>query len=149
MLLHAFYLPTRYPNGHDEGAPFQHFGKLQSEEAIRYAGEIVECVRVQMARKDVVVAALEHWARSRSSDHPDLLRVGYFGSCSRSAAGVGSDLDVVLVLARTPLSPLRRPTAWDFAGSPVPVDVLVYTDDEWRNMPPRRMKMETVWVWER
>jgi len=51
-VLDAFYLPTRYPNGHDEGAPFQHFGKLQSKEAIVYAREIVEYVRLQMAKKE-------------------------------------------------------------------------------------------------
>ena len=48
-VLDGFYVPTRYPNGHPEGAPFQHYGRLQSEEAIRYAGEIVAFVRAQMA----------------------------------------------------------------------------------------------------
>ena len=49
MVLDNFYLPTRYANGHPEGAPFEHYGNLQSDEAIRYAGEIVEFVRAQMA----------------------------------------------------------------------------------------------------
>jgi HEPN domain-containing protein len=44
-----FYIPTRYPNGHSEGAPYQHYGPIQSGEAIRYAGEIIEFVRNQMA----------------------------------------------------------------------------------------------------
>lgn len=48
-VLDGFYVPTRYPNGHPEGAPFQHYGRLQSEEAIRYAGEILALVRAQMA----------------------------------------------------------------------------------------------------
>ncbi len=43
------YIPSRYPNGHPEGAPFEHYGTLQSEEAIRHAGEILEFVRSQMA----------------------------------------------------------------------------------------------------
>jgi HEPN domain-containing protein len=43
------YVPTRYPNGHPEGAPFEHFGRLQSDEAIRHAGEIVEFVRRSLA----------------------------------------------------------------------------------------------------
>ncbi|CDM65098.1 HEPN domain-containing protein [Pyrinomonas methylaliphatogenes] len=49
-VLDGFYIPPRYPNSHSEGAPFEHYGSLQSEEAIRYAGEIVEFVRLQMAR---------------------------------------------------------------------------------------------------
>jgi HEPN domain-containing protein len=47
--LDALYIPARYPNGHPEGAPFEHYGPLQSGEAIRYAGEILEFVRARMA----------------------------------------------------------------------------------------------------
>jgi hypothetical protein len=32
------YIPTRYANGHPEGAPFEHYGKIQSRDAINYAG---------------------------------------------------------------------------------------------------------------
>jgi len=48
-VLDNFYLPTRYANGHPEGAPFEHYGKLQSEDAICYAGEVLEFVRAEMA----------------------------------------------------------------------------------------------------
>ncbi len=48
-VLDNFYVPTRYANGHPEGAPFEHYGKLQSEDAIRYASEILEFVRAKMA----------------------------------------------------------------------------------------------------
>jgi HEPN domain-containing protein len=48
-VLDTFYIPARHPNSHSEGAPFEHYGPLQSEEAIGYAGEIVEFVRRQMA----------------------------------------------------------------------------------------------------
>lgn len=48
-VLDNFYVPTRYANGHPEGAPFQHYGKLQSGDAIRYARKILKFVRDQMA----------------------------------------------------------------------------------------------------
>jgi HEPN domain-containing protein len=48
-VLDNFYIPARYPNSHAEGAPFQHFGPLQSGQAIQYAREIVDFVRAQMA----------------------------------------------------------------------------------------------------
>jgi HEPN domain-containing protein len=48
-VLDNFYIPTRYPNGHPSGAPFEHYGLIQSGEAIRYAGEILEFVSIQMA----------------------------------------------------------------------------------------------------
>ena len=48
-VLDNFYVPARYPNGHPEGAPFEHYGPLQSGEAIRHASEILKFVRAQMA----------------------------------------------------------------------------------------------------
>lgn len=48
-ILDSYYIPTRYPNGHDEGAPYEHYGSLQGREALQYAGEIVEFCRAQMA----------------------------------------------------------------------------------------------------
>lgn len=43
-------LLSDYPNSHSEGAPFHHYGKLQSTEAIGYAREIIDFVTDQMAR---------------------------------------------------------------------------------------------------
>jgi HEPN domain-containing protein len=48
-VLDNFYVPTRYPNGHPDGPPFEHYGSVQSNQAIEYAGEIVGYVRRQMA----------------------------------------------------------------------------------------------------
>jgi len=48
-VLDTFYIPARYPNSHPEGAPYEHYGPLQSGEAIAYAREVVELVRAQMA----------------------------------------------------------------------------------------------------
>ncbi|MFW6152360.1 MAG: HEPN domain-containing protein [Verrucomicrobiota bacterium] len=48
-ILDAYYIGPRYAYGHPEGAPFEHYGKLQSAEAIKYAREIIEFVRSEMA----------------------------------------------------------------------------------------------------
>jgi len=48
-VLDNFYVPTRHPNAHAAGSPFEHYGPLQSEVAIRYAREIVAFVRAKMA----------------------------------------------------------------------------------------------------
>jgi HEPN domain-containing protein len=48
-VLDNLYVPTRYANGHPEGAPFEHYGPLQSREAIQYAGEIIDFVRARVA----------------------------------------------------------------------------------------------------
>jgi HEPN domain-containing protein len=48
-VLDNFYVPSRYPNSHPEGAPFEHYGPLQSQEAIAHARAIIDFVRPQMA----------------------------------------------------------------------------------------------------
>ncbi len=50
-VLDGHYIPPRYPNSHAEGPPFEHYGPLQSEEAIRYAREILAFVRDAMAQR--------------------------------------------------------------------------------------------------
>lgn len=49
-VLDTFYIPTRHPDSHPAGSPFEHFGPLQSEDAIRYARAIAEFVRNTMAQ---------------------------------------------------------------------------------------------------
>lgn len=48
-VLDNFYVATRDANGHPAGAPFEHYGPIQSELAIRYAGETIDFARTQMA----------------------------------------------------------------------------------------------------
>jgi HEPN domain-containing protein len=48
-VLDNFYIPARYPRSHPSGAPFEHYGPLQSETAVVYAREIIDFVRLQMA----------------------------------------------------------------------------------------------------
>lgn len=48
-VLDNYDIPTCYPDSHADGAPFEHYGPLQSEEALQYAGQIIEFARSQMA----------------------------------------------------------------------------------------------------
>ncbi len=48
-ILDNYYIPTRYPNGHTEGTPAEHYGPWQSKGAIDHASEILEFVREKMA----------------------------------------------------------------------------------------------------
>lgn len=47
--LDGFYVATRYPNGHLEGAAYVHFGALQSDQGLCYAGDVVKFVRQALA----------------------------------------------------------------------------------------------------
>jgi HEPN domain-containing protein len=48
--LDNFYIPTRYANGHPSGAPYEHYGPLQSDRAITYASQIIEFTRAALAQ---------------------------------------------------------------------------------------------------
>lgn len=49
QVLDNFYIPSRYPDSHSAGAPFEHYGPLQSKQAVDYAGEIIAFARTQVA----------------------------------------------------------------------------------------------------
>jgi predicted nucleotidyltransferase len=90
-------------------------------------------------------------ARSR----PEVLEIGYFGSYARGDWGPGSDLDLVVIVASSPLPFERRAAEIDATNLPVPADLLVYTQQEWqalRKRSPhfaRTLRREIVWLFHR
>jgi hypothetical protein len=79
------------------------------------------------------------------------LRVGYFGSYARGDWGVGSDLDLILIVENDDLSIERRSVRFDATGLPVPADLLVYTREEWASLASgtafgRVVEQEAIWV---
>jgi HEPN domain-containing protein len=48
-ILDALYIPTRYPDSLPDGAPTDHFGRLQSEDAHRHARSIVDAIAAALA----------------------------------------------------------------------------------------------------
>lgn len=48
-ILDQYYIPTRYPNGFDGGAPMDYFTESQAKEAISYAEDILEYVEQETA----------------------------------------------------------------------------------------------------
>ncbi|MEB3305699.1 MAG: HEPN domain-containing protein [Cyanobacteriota bacterium] len=48
-VLDALYIPTRYPDSLPDGAPSDHFGRLQSDDALRHARSIVDAIGAALA----------------------------------------------------------------------------------------------------
>lgn len=48
-VLDTFYIPTRCPDSHADGPPFEHYGRLQGEEALRRAGDVLAFVAEALA----------------------------------------------------------------------------------------------------
>lgn len=92
------------------------------------------------------------WAAEQRQSHPEVQRIGYFGSYARGDAGVGSDLDLIVIVERAQRAFMERALDWDLSGLPVPAEILVYTREEWDRMQAegRRfgamVQRETVWL---
>ena len=86
------------------------------------------------------------WARDLRARRLEVVRVFCTGSAARGDYGVGSDIDVVVIVARAPDSPVERRRLYEPEALPVPADLWVYTTDEWdslaRHSPHLRAKLE-------
>ena len=99
--------------------------------------------------RSAVLEALQEWAATVKDRYDGVVAIGYFGSYARKEEGVGSDLDAVIVTNKSPEPFEKRSLQFDFPDLPVPVDLLVYTEDEWRQKATtgmRRVADEVVWL---
>ncbi len=95
--------------------------------------------------------AVERWALQIRRKHPTV-RIGYFGSYARGDWGVGSDLDLLIIVDRSELPRERRALPFDKEHLPVPADLLVYTRAEWESLSAsgsrfvHMIRREAVWL---
>lgn len=95
------------------------------------------------------------WAKRVAEENPTVARIGYIGSYARGDWGVGSDIDLILVVERTDRPFVERALAFDTASLSVPADVRVYTQDEFESLLAsgtrfgKVLREETVWVFDR
>ena len=105
--------------------------------------------------KNRVESALAAWALDLSTLCDDLLAVGYFGSYARGDWGIGSDLDLIVVLGQSESPFGRRSLPVGTGLLPVPADMLIYTQGELEEMMRRggrfaaTLRAEAKWVWRR
>jgi len=89
--------------------------------------------------------AIRRWADHAARMREGIVRIGYFGSYAQGAWGVGSDLDIVVVVEET---------GWQTERLPVPVDLLVFTEEEWGRIATRGrfgrvLGKDAIWIYER
>ena len=99
-----------------------------------------------------VFAAVRAWAASVMAARPDVVDIGIFGAYARGDWGVGSDVDVVIVVDDPAGAYLTRGLAFDTTGLPVACDLIVYSVAEWEERRGRAdrfattLAAETIWV---
>ena len=91
---------------------------------------------------DEVLAACTTWAAQLAASDDAVVGIGYFGSYARGDAGVGSDLDLLVV--RRDGAPIPDVLGADVAALPVPTDLLHYTEPEIEAVLARGGKMAHV-----
>ena len=100
---------------------------------------------------EAVLAAALKWAERLASADPAVVAVGCFGSYARDDSGMGSDLDLIAIVAAEEQSKQRN-GAWAVESLPTPTDLLVYTTDQWRELSansPRfykTLELEARWL---
>ncbi len=93
--------------------------------------------------------AVVGWSEDLLRRHPEVVGVGYFGSYAAGDWGVGSDVDLVVILRASDEPFPRRGAAFDATSLPVPADLLAYTEAEWRKLATERRgpaRDRIVWV---
>ena len=102
---------------------------------------------------ELVLQQVGDWVERIAADHPGLVRVGVFGSYGRSDAGVGSDLDLLLIDAMASGPQHQRLLAWPLAELPLSCDALVLTPAEHRELLASDSAMaaalarDSRWLW--
>jgi predicted nucleotidyltransferase len=102
--------------------------------------------------KDLVDREVRKWAQKESTKHPELRRIGYYGSYARDDWGVGSDLDIIAIVENSPDPFDRRSFSWDLNSLPVPAEIMVYTLKEWEHLLTENRRFvqtiqsEAVWI---
>jgi len=103
--------------------------------------------------RESVGRAARAWAAEEARRHPELVRLGVFGSWARGDWGVGSDLDLIAVVRDSDLPFHERAREWAYERLPVPADLLIYTEAEWRRLAAegtrfaRVLREEVRWIW--
>ena len=104
-------------------------------------------------RRDEVKKVLRQWLKKQIATHPEIVKLGYFGSFAKDNWGVGSDLDLIVIIQDSSIPFEKRPLAWDFDTLPVPTDILIYTTEEWQDMRKKGGRFvdtigkEAVWLY--
>ena len=104
-------------------------------------------------RRDEVAKTLRQWVEKGIEAHPEVIKLGIFGSFARGNWGVGSDLDLIVIVQDTAIPFDRRSLTWNFDSLPVPADMLIYTEKEWQDMRRKggrfidMIEKEAVWLY--
>jgi len=108
---------------------------------------------IKWPRRNQVKTSLDQWLKENVAIHPEIIKLGYFGSFAKDTWGVGSDLDLIAIIQESSIPFERRSLSWNFDALPVPTDILIYTTKEWQDLRKKggrfvdMIEKEAVWLY--
>lgn len=144
-VLDGFYILPRYPNGF----PLHTLASFRPRRLLPMPVRSLHSSVLRWPDRNEVEKALRAWAQKVRVEHPETLRIGYFGSYATESWGVGSDVDIVIVVAASKKPFMERPQDFDTTSLPVPADLFVYTAEEFAALKgkfSRVLREEAVWI---
>lgn len=86
-VLDNFYIATRYADGHPAVRRSSTTGRCKAEMPCAMPVRSLNSSVLRWPDARAVEAALQHWAKTTAQTHPEVLRIGYFGSYARGDWG--------------------------------------------------------------
>jgi predicted nucleotidyltransferase len=100
--------------------------------------------------REKVKTALRSWAEKTARTGNRIQRIGCFGSLVSGNWGVGSDLDIIIMVKNSDTPFEKRSREFDTSELPVEADVVVLTEQELKDHPSKRFKEtlthQTWWI---
>ncbi len=130
--LDRFYILARYPNGFDEGSPFEYFTEEDARKMPSFiVKESLNSVRVFWLKRKELIEELRRKAQELGRKDERVLKVVLFGSLAENRAIPGSDADVLILLKTHEKSFAERVEEYLKAFDiDFPVEVFPYTANE-------------------
>ncbi|GBC84191.1 hypothetical protein HRbin11_00613 [bacterium HR11] len=91
-------------------------------------------VVVRSADRARIAQAVQAYVARLRAEHPEVLRVIWFGSWVRGEATPGSDVDLCIIVARSDKPRWARAADFLPVGFPVGIDLFVYTPEEFERL---------------
>lgn len=102
---------------------------------------------------DQVSSSVGAWAHLLQERRKDVLAIAIVGSYARGDWGVGSDLDLLIILRESDQPFWDRQLEFDFSDLILPAEALIFSRSEWEQLEkePNRFFRETIehakWVY--
>jgi len=97
-------------------------------------GRLLSSVEVKYHNPGLIRKKVELFAKDLKANHPEIIRVIWFGSWIMGGYSPGSDVDLCIIVDHAAKAHRDRPVRYLPHGFPVGLDICVYTEKEFKKL---------------